>query len=192
MIPDRIYAGDTVEFRVTVDDYPPADGWTLKYRLVPRFSAPTQTPITLTASVDGAEYVITDTPGNTAAWAPGMYGWARWVEKSGARQVLSDLQSHGQLEVLANPATAAQGADNRTQARKALDDALAARATFVASKATIAEYSIGDRRMKFNTAADFDVLISKLKVEVSREQRTKAMAAGLPDPRKLYVRAIRG
>jgi hypothetical protein len=42
-------AGDTLDMQVTVPDYPSTDGWTLKYRLTPRFSTPTQAPIDITA-----------------------------------------------------------------------------------------------------------------------------------------------
>ena len=48
MILQEIIAGDTLDFSVTVPDYPATDGWTLKYRLTPQFSTPTQAPIVLT------------------------------------------------------------------------------------------------------------------------------------------------
>ena len=38
---EKLVAGDTLDFTDTVPDYPPADGWTLKYRLIPQFSTPT-------------------------------------------------------------------------------------------------------------------------------------------------------
>ena len=39
--------GDTLNFLTTVSDYPPADGWTFKIRLIPRFTSPVQSPITI-------------------------------------------------------------------------------------------------------------------------------------------------
>lgn len=197
--PNRLYAGDTLEFGVNVADYPPSDGWTLKLRLVPRFASPTQAPIDITASsgpvtVDGEtfDYAVTVTPATTAAWKAGAYGWHSWVEKAGARQVLEGTQHKGELTVLPDPATLTQGVDTRSQARKAYDDALAARAAYVASGQTgVAEYTIGDRRMSFKTPADLQALIEQLAIEVAREQRAEKLAAGLPDPRKVYVRAGR-
>ena len=89
---ETLVAGDTLEFSVVVPDYPAADGWTLKYRLTPRFAAPTQAPITLTATtnINGADYDVKSAPAVTVTWAPGIYTWARWVEKSGARQTLDE------------------------------------------------------------------------------------------------------
>lgn len=189
---NRLYAGDTLDFPVDVPDYPPADGWTFKLRLVPRFATPVQAPITLTAVVDGTGYRVQATPAVTALWAAGAYGWHSSVEKVGARQTLEGTQYSGETTVLPDPSTLAQGADTRSAARKALDDAVAAQRAYVASNATVAEYTIGERRMKFREMADFDLLIGRLKIEVSREMRNSAIASGQPDPRKIYVRAIRG
>ena len=157
-----------------------------------------QSPITLTAAPDGTvdgtayDYVITATPTTTAAWAAGAYGWHTYVTKSGARQVLEGTQYSGELTILPDPATIAQGADTRSPARKALDDALAARAAYAAGgNSAVAEYSIGDRRMKFKTPAELEQLIGQLKIEVARESRAQALAQGLPDPRKVFVRAGR-
>lgn len=198
---DQIHAGDSLGFTVTVAEFPPSDGWTLRYRLVPRFTTPVQAPILLTATPSGEDYVISAAPNTTAAWAPGVYGWARWVEKTGARQVLDDLESHGQLEVLADPAQAVQGADNRSQARRALDEAKAALAnasTRAANAGTVGvpvEYRIADRSMKFENASEAQAGLVKAvnywQIEVNREDRRKRLDAGLGDPRKVFVRANR-
>lgn len=192
MTPNQIVAGDTLDYLVSVPDYPPADGWTLRQRLVPRFSSPAQSPITLSAVTSGTDYAIQEAPSTTAAWAAGAYGWHTWVEKTGARVTLEGTQYQGELTVLPDPATLAQGADTRSQARKAYDDALAARAAFAAGgNAGVAEYQIGDRRMKFKNPAELDQLINQLARAVADEKRTEAIAKGLPDPRKVYVRAGR-
>ena len=197
-LPNRLYAGDSIEFGINVPDYPPADGWMLVQRLVPRFASPAQSSIALTAAANGTvggvayDYVLTATPAATAAWAPGAYGWHTYVTKAGARQVLEGTQYSGELTVLPDPATLAQGADTRSPARKAYDDALAARAAYAASgHATVAEYQIGDRRMKFKNPAELEQIIGQLAIEVAREKRAQALAQGLPDPRRVYVRAGR-
>lgn len=117
---ETFIAGDTLDQNVSVSDYPASDGWTLKYRLTPRFTSPTQAPITITASTnaDGASYDVQASPATTAAWAAGFYTWARWVEKSGARQTLNES---GTLEIKADPSATTQGYDSRTHARKVLD-----------------------------------------------------------------------
>ena len=40
--PDRLYAGDTLEFSTSVPDYPPSDGWALVYDMI----LPVRTPNT--------------------------------------------------------------------------------------------------------------------------------------------------
>lgn len=158
-VPDRLYAGDTLEFTTTVADYPPSDGWTLRYRFVPRFASPSQAPVEFDAAVVGDDYTVLQGPDTTAGWAPGAYGWFRWVYKSGARVTLDDLDSRGQLEILQNPATALQGFDNRTPAQKGLDDARAALSVAQAAAAganglQAIELTVGDRRVKYSTAAE--------------------------------------
>jgi hypothetical protein len=196
--PDKLYAGDTLEFRVTVPDYPPSDGWSLTYRFVPRFSAPAQPPVTLVATVEGDEYVLFASPATTSGWVPGAYNWARWVEKTGARQVLDDLDSRGQLELLPDPAQTQQGADNRTQAQKALDDCNAALAN-VAMRALNAgtsgipvEYRIGDRMMKYQTADEAHAALLTVRnhwaAVVREETRREVIARKGFDPNRVLVR----
>jgi uncharacterized protein (DUF1330 family) len=165
-LPDLFTAGDTLEFGVNVPDYPPADGWSLVYRLVPRFTDPAQLPVQLTAAAGPAvvgdetfDYVVSEVPANTATWQPGYYTWSRWVEKAGARVTLRDNESDGVLQVLQDPSTAVAGFDGRTQARKAYDDACAARANLLAAGAAattgqVVEVQVGDRRTKYATYSE--------------------------------------
>lgn len=170
--PNRFYAGDTLEFGFNVPQFPPADGWTLKLRLTPRFTSPTQAPILLTAAsnaaIDGTgyDYVIQVAAGTTADWKAGAYGWASWVEKEGARQVLEGSQFSGETTALPDPATAAAGADTRSQACKALDDALAAMAAWTP---TYREHTIGDRTVKFNSMDDVRALVTFWQARVDAE-----------------------
>lgn len=198
MMPDQVYAGDTLEFTLSVADYPPSDGWSLKYRFTPRFTTPAQAPIEVVASVSGDEYSVLVGPSETAGWAPGAYNWARWVYKTGARQVLDDLQSRGQLQILPDPATAQQGSDNRTQAQKVLEDLKAAfadaavRAKDSASAGLPVEYRIGDRMVKYD---NLDVAMSGLlkairtaELDLERETDAARIARGLATRRTIRVR----
>lgn len=192
MTPNKIYAGDTLEFTKSVPEYLPSDGWTLKMRFAPRFTSPSQSPITLTADVSGSDYLLQAGISVTSTWVPGIYGWYTWVEKPGARVTLEGTQHQGELTVMPDPATLAQGADTRSAARKAYDDAIAARASYAASgNAGVAEYQIGDRRMRFKSPAELNEMINRLAVEVAREKRAEALGRGLPDPSRVYVRAAR-
>lgn len=145
---EELIAGDTLDFLDTVAEYPPADGWTLKYRLVPRFTSPVQAPIDITASTSGAQYRVQAAAGITVNWSAGAYTWSRWVEKAGPiRQSLGN----GQLEVIENPATATAGYDGRTHERKmleAIEACLESRAT--TTQREMVAYAIGSRSQTFD------------------------------------------
>lgn len=174
---DMLIAGDTLDFTDSVPQYPATDGWTLKYRLVPRFATPTQAPITLTAAASGADYRVTAAPATTAAWVAGFYSWFRWVEKTGARQTLDPAEG-GQLEVRADPSTAAQGYDARTQDQTALDaiDAVLANRATTDQKS----YSIAGRALERMTV---DELLALRRYYAARVQKTKGLTG------RIYLRA---
>jgi uncharacterized protein involved in type VI secretion and phage assembly len=182
---DSLIAGDTLDFTDVVADYPATAAWVLKYRLVPRFTTPVQAPVEITATtVNTTDYRVQATPTATAAWTPGTYNWFRWVEKAGERQSLGS----GSLTVQVNPATVAQGADIRSQAERAIDDL---RTAYAAFDGTRSEFSIAGRSIKFATRAEIVRQLSYWSVQLKRERRASAMAAGLPDPSILYVRSGR-
>jgi hypothetical protein len=188
---ETLIAGDTLDFTVEVPEYPASDGWTLKYRLTPRFTTPTQTPIDLaaTTNADGARYDIQAAPSTTAGWKAGSYTWARWVEKTGARQTLSES---GQLEIKADPALTAQGFDSRSHARKVLEAIKAV----IESRASqtqreMVEYAIGSRSQKFDASESKAALLelhSKYKWLVANEDARDKIAAGEPNPRIVGIR----
>jgi hypothetical protein len=180
----QLVAGDTLDFVDTVAAYPPADGWTLKYRLVPRFTTPTQAPITLTAATSGTDYRVQVGPSGTG-WAPGDYTWARWVEKSGARVSLGE----GMLEVLADPSTIVAGYDPRTHGRKVLESIEAV----IEGRATLDQqsYAINGRQLVRTPLADLLRMRDTYRAEVRREDDAAKAAAGLATSRHYYVRAGR-
>jgi type IV secretory pathway protease TraF len=179
----QLVAGDSLDFTTAVSTYPPSDGWTLVYRLVPRSS--TATPITITAATattDADQYRVQEGPSTTAAWAAGFYSWASWVEKSGARQSLDQ----GTLEILANPATVTAGYDNRGHARKVLD----AIEAVLEQRATVDQqsYSINGRHLARTPIAELLRLRSVYRAEVAGEDAGEALNAGLGGGRKIQVR----
>lgn len=196
-VPSQLVAGDTLEFRTSVSEYPPADGWTLKYQLVGREAS--GGVHTVTASVDGNEYVVEETPQTTETWPAGYYTYSIWVEKSGAKQTLE----RGQITIL--PGTMSAGYDGRSSAEKAYDQAVAALvdATSRASSSGstggtggVVEYQIGDRRVRYGNAQEaIGGLISlrnQAAIELKRERQALARARGEPDPYRTHMRLIRG
>lgn len=178
-----ITAGDTLSFLAQVPAYPPAGGWTLKYRLVQRVSG--GTPIAITASTEGEAYRVAVAAATTAAWVAGAYTWTSWVEGSGEVHSVDG----GQLTIQPDPRTTAAGTDGRSEAEQALADAKAA---LKAWKPTVRSYTIAGREMQFNSAADVITLIEYWERQVAQEKREADLAAGRPDRRKVYVRMNRG
>lgn len=187
--PNRIAAGDTLDFLTDVSAYLPADGWTFKMRLIPRFTTPVQAPITLTATTfNVTQYQIQAGPSTTANWAPGQYAWMSWVEKSGARHVLEGTQFSGELTIEPDPSTQVQGFDGRSQAQKAVDDLRAALATYVSSQGAIASYTIAGRSVTFRDPGQISAQLSFWRNEVFKERRAEKLAEGLADPKNVFVR----
>lgn len=184
---ETLVAGDTLDFTVSVPDYPASAGWTLKYRLTPRFATPTQAPIVLTATTNanGVDYNVQSGPAVTVLWAAGNYAWARWVEKSGARQTLDE---RGNLLVEPDPSATAQGYDARTQAAKAVEDLKVALATFQATSGRVKQYTIGTRHMEFETSTEILKMLSFWQVQLAKEDAAARIAKGLGNPRHTYVR----
>lgn len=184
---NKLIAGDTLDFTTSVADYPASDGWTLKYRLVPRFTSPVQTPIVMTAAThEVTSYRVQIGPSTSAGWTAGTYGWSSWVEKSGAR---ATLEQGGEVTIAPDPATAEQGVDFRSDA----EQALAAVKALIKGKATSGqeEYRINGRMLRSFPLPDLLALQAKLEADVTRERRAAALAAGQPNPSRFGVRLAR-
>jgi hypothetical protein len=185
MLQQRLTAGDSLDFVDEIAEHPATDGWTLKYRLTPQFTSPVQAPITLTATTyETSAYRIQASPSVTALWPAGLYTWARWVEKSGARESLGE----GTIDIRPDVSTTAQGYDPRSQAQVALADAMTALATFRSTAGRVKSYSIAGRSMEFTTDGELISIVNFWKNEVARETAAGIVANGGPDPRRIYIR----
>lgn len=191
--PDRHIAGDTLEWPVSVPDFPPSAGWTLTYWFAPRFTTPVQAAFSIACVAVTAtdSYSLQATPTTTAAWVPGMYNWWRRVTKSGAAQTLDDLLSRGVLQILQDPSTAVQGFDNRTQAQKAVADLKEALSVFRASGGVVKSYTIGERQITFSDEVEILSRLSFWQAQLSSEDKAARLAAGMKNPRNVYVRMDR-
>lgn len=178
-----LVSGDSLDFTTTVADYPATDGWTLKYRLVPRFSTPVQAPITLTATTyETSGYRVQAGPSETV-WEPGAYSWSSWVEQSGQRVT---VETGRELTVAANPATSVQGFDVRTDAKTALDNVRAVLKGV--ATANVLSYTVAGRSLSRYSIPDLIALEQKLVQDVKRECNAAAMAAGTASRKQVYVR----
>lgn len=189
-----IIAGDTLQFTTTIADYKASDGWTLKFRLIPRSSG---SAITITAAADDDDpdaYEVSVSAATTADWAPGDYSWAAWVEK-GAEKFTVDgwasvdgrYRGGASLAIKPDPRIVATF-DNRSTARKVLDGLLALHESHAAGQGLVASYTIANRTMQFRNVADLLAQIRYWRAEVADEERRARIAAGQDSGGTLRVR----
>lgn len=175
-----LIAGDALDFATTVPDYPPADGWTLTYRLVPQSSGTAYT-FNATPAADGQSYEIAVSSTTTAGWAAGNYSWVAFVIQSGERHVVDQ----GTLTIKPDPVTTAT-LDVRGHARKVLD----AIEAVLENRASIDQKSvtIGDRSLERTPIEDLLKLRQLYQAEVAREDAAARLAVGLSPRNRIYVR----
>lgn len=119
--PSTITAGDTVQWYISLADYPATEGWTLKYALV---SAAAVLAIASTAS--DSDHLVTLSASTTAAYAASDYTYQKYVEK-GIGAALQRVTLDSGLITIVKPLTAVTApTDTRSSARRALDAVTAA------------------------------------------------------------------
>lgn len=156
--------------------------WTLTYYLRTNTNHEGATVVG-TAYGTGWEFSISQA--TSAVFDAGTWYWQAEATKSGEHITLGA----GQLEVLAGLSyTGLPSAfDGRTQAQKDLDAVQSAIRAMISGGA-VAEYTIGNRRLKKMELTDLLALESTLKASVKREQAAQLQANGLGNPHNLYVR----
>ena len=179
-IPSTLRAGDTLSATWSDPDHPATAGWVLRLTLInsaARYQA--------NAAASGADHVLTVPAGTTTAWAPGTYTWAVDATLAGARATVAS----GTVQVLPDLA-AATTYDTRSPYRKALEAAEAALATHGA-RAYLQAIEMGERKQTFTSPGDFLAFISRLRLEVRREDDADRLRQGLHPRNKLLVRFAR-
>ncbi len=183
-----LVAGDTLAFDTAApldadgNTYRASDGWTMTYVLVPRSSA--GAVITITASADGDDFTVAVPSTTTADWESGWYSWAGYVSKSGNRYTFGT----GQIEIKADPATAAAGFDGRSTAEKILDQLRGLYETYSSGQGLVSEYEIAGRRMKFRSVVELLEQIRYWERVVADERRAARVASGQAAGGKILVR----
>lgn len=178
---DSLVAGDTWDWTTAVDGYPASDGWTLKYRLIPRTAGPTLITLTAATAADGTSYRVTASPATTAAYAAGDYTWKAWVEKTGARVQIDD----GLVTLQVDPAGSLTSLDGRSTARKMLDQIEAA---LLAFNLGVKSYQIGSRQMTKQDIPELLTMRDTFRAEVQNEAAAEKMADGDSNPRLFGIR----
>ena len=177
-----ITLGDTLNYTTAVVDYTADNGWVLKTRLVPRVAGPSA--ISLTSAPDSTDpslHRTQATTADTAAWTAGTYSWFAYVEKGTEQYKVSE----GQV-ILAPDPRVVSVLDNRSSAQQALDAIDAALAG--STSPTVLSYRIGERELRNYAPDELAARRSQLVTQVKRERRAIALAKGLADPSKSFVR----
>lgn len=178
-VPQSFYAGDTVKWQIALQSYPATEGWQLHYTL-----NKTGTSIKIDGTSNGSDHLISVSSTVTSNYAAGKYRYVAWVDGVDSEQYTIDT---GEIEILPNLAAQTSGYDTRSAAKKCLDELDAALAIY-GKKAYTLEYSIGDRRMKFATPAEFMAFRKQVKAEVNQEKQAENIKLGKPSGSKVLLR----
>lgn len=193
-IPAQIRAGDTVTWRdeAARDNLGGAidgsnHGLTYYLRTNTNHQGAIVAGVTVAGTPSGSGWTFTIAKTTTDGFAAGQWYWQA-VATANAGGAVTTIGA-GQLTVLPGLDYTGQPSafDGRSQAQKDLDAVQAAIRSMISGGA-VAEYTIGNRRLKKMEMADLVMLEGKLKAEVKREQAAQLQANGLGNPHNLFVR----
>lgn len=171
--PASIRAGDSATWEEDVPAYSSADGWQLSYRILSAGGAALESDATAGVSTT---WSVALSAAATASLAIGSASLVAYVEK-GLGPSLQRVTLYARALLVERDLVAAKHFDGRSGNQRALDDLRAALAA-QAGKATVSEYEIAGRRMKFRTPQEILVLIRYYEQEVARERNSGLAAAG--------------
>ena len=179
-IPAQIRAGATLSFKSSLADYQAGDGWSVTYS----FRNTDGSLIDFTSAADGGDHLFTVPFSTTANWIAGTYfGVAVVSDGTTKAEVWS-----GSLTVLPNIASAEQGQDFRSQARRTLDNintVLEGRAT-----STILNSSVEGTNLGRIPHADLLLLRDRYVSIVKAEERAADAANGKPSRRAIFTQFL--
>lgn len=191
VFPHQLVAGDTLEFKIGLGDFPADQGWTLSLSMIRRTGG---VRIISTAAADGVLHHFTETATTTAGWLPGIYDTQSYVTSATERH----LVWQGVITIHQNYAVAENGMDTRTQARKIFDALEQGILTSAESRATsasagaITEWQVEGLRIKKGST---DELIAEMTRQrdryaaiVRNEEMKAARLAGRGTGQKILVR----
>jgi hypothetical protein len=179
--PAEFRAGDTVTWLKTVEDYPPTDGWTLKYAF--RSAA---SKFNVTAATSGTDYLSTITAADSAPLAAARYEWLAFVTKGSGSTLVQHSVDEGSARVLPN-LSADVVYDARSDARKIYDDLIDKYKTLAGSGMQVQSYNVAGRGVTYNKPAEMLDAIKYWAAQVRAEDDAEAAANGLGSSRQVGV-----
>jgi hypothetical protein len=194
-VPSKIAAGDTISWRE--HSLCAANGMSITpgtHNLTTSFRGPAVTGnVDIVATVDSGAWLTKLTGMETAKFNTERCN-ATWFWHAYAIAISDDsrtLVGRGQMIVLPNLfALTDESFDGRTQSEKDLAAVKKAISARIAGSA-IESYTIGNRSLKYMAMTDLLALESRLQLKVSREKTAQAVANGLGNPRKSFIRFTR-
>ncbi|MDX2074695.1 MAG: hypothetical protein SFX19_10105 [Alphaproteobacteria bacterium] len=174
--PFEIIAGDLIQWKRQLSDYPANAGWSLSYTLIN-----SALKITINTSADGADHAVSESATTSAGWTAGTYNWQARVTKGSEKYVVDE----GTIIIKPNFA-ALTTFDSRTHVKKVLD-AIEACIEGTASKDQ-EEYTIGTRSLKRRSLSELLTLREKYRGYWTQEQNAEKLKNGLGRKNKILVR----
>jgi len=175
---NQLIAGTTLDFLTTLSADYPASAWTLTWSLRGPQS------IDIVAIASGNDYRTQQSAAQTALWPAGVYSFVGRVQNVAG--VVAEVL-RGRTKVLPNIPQQAAGYDGRTTAEIQLEAVQAEITARVTGGATV-EYTIGSRSLKKEPLAALLALRTQLMLQIAQSRRAEAIASGLGDPTKKFVR----
>lgn len=176
-VPEQLIAGDTWVWTRDLTDYP-ASAYTGAWYLENKDGS-----ITVAASASGDTHTATVAKATTAAYKAGEYRWSFVVTKI-SDSTRTKVES-GWVSLLADPAISGK-VDWRSHARKTLD----AIEAVIEGRATTDQQAvtINGRSISRITIEELLRFRDYYKAEVFSEKAAESVAAGLGNPRRIFVR----
>lgn len=175
-VPEKITAGDYVQWQVDNSDYPAAT-YALTYALVKSGAK-----IAIVAAASGNTHLVSLAAATTAAYAAGKYRWQAYMTAGDARYMVDS----GEIEILPNFAAQSTGYDARSDAQQiyeACEAIILNRATKGQNETLVA----GERLMLMPIQRLLELRDKYLAVW-KKEQRSDARKAGRAKSNAIYVR----
>jgi hypothetical protein len=184
--PQEITAGDTIEWKKSLADYPASDGWILTYRLRGSRNYGIDNSVATIITTDADDFLISIPAVITASYAAGDYWLFGFVTNGSVRKTVIEVR----VTVLPDAQAASQAFDGRSHAKKMLD-AIESMLEGTASREE-QSYQIDIqgkmRQLSFFSRDELIRFRNFYKNEYNRELSAERIAAGKGGGRKILVR----
>jgi len=178
--PISAVAGDTISWTKSLSDYPASAGWALTYAFRLQQGAGA---LNITASTSGDNFSATITAAQSALMTAGIWIWSSYVTLAGERHHIGK----GQLTLSPNLAAIDYSIDLRSDAKQALDNAMAAWKSVKLGQTVM----LNGRTYTQHNLKDLILFVNQCKADYAQEvQKDKFETTGI-NTRRIGVRLTR-